>query len=164
MYDFNAEEIFKIAMRIEENGAAFYRKAADLQADAENKKLLLQLAVMEDGHKASFQKMGKDVTEAQKAEQVFDPNGEGAQYLAAMVDSHGGEGSPSAADKLTGKESMEEILTTAIGLEKESILFYLGIKDLVPPKLGRDKVDAIINEERKHVIQLNTLLGKIKGK
>ena len=55
MYDFNAEEIFKIAMRIEENGAAFYRKAADLQADAENKKLLLQLAVMEDGHPRKIQ-------------------------------------------------------------------------------------------------------------
>lgn len=164
MYDFNAAEIFKMAVKIEENGAAFYRRAAELQSDAGNKKLLTQLAVMEDGHKASFEKMSKDVTEAEKTAQVFDPTGESAQYLSAMAASHGGEGSPTAADALTGKETMEEILTTAIGLEKESILFYLGIKDLVPPKLGQKKVDDIIDEERKHVIQLNTLLRKIRNK
>lgn len=164
MYDFNAAEIFKMAVRIEENGAAFYRRAAELQSDAANKKMLIQLAVMEDGHKASFEKMSADVTAAEKTAQVFDPEDESVQYLSAMAASHGGEGSPSAADKLTGKETMEEILTTAIGLEKESILFYLGIKDLVPPKLGQKKVDDIIDEERKHVIQLNTLLRKIKNK
>jgi rubrerythrin len=106
--------------------------------------------------------MSMDVTEAEKTAQVYDPAGESAQYLSAMAASHGGEGSPSAADALSGKETMAQILTTAIGLEKESILFYLGIKDLVPPKLGQKKVDDIINEERKHVIQLNTLLQKIK--
>lgn len=30
-YDFNAEEIFEMAVQIEKNGAAFYRKAASLQ-------------------------------------------------------------------------------------------------------------------------------------
>jgi len=164
MYDFNAAEIFKMAVRIEENGAAFYRKAAGLQSEAENKKMLMQLAAMEDGHKLSFQKMSADVKEAEKTGQVFDPADESALYLSAMVDSHGGEGSPSAADALTGKETMAQILTTAIGLEQGSILFYLGIKDLVPPNLGRKKVDDIINEERKHVIQLNTLLRKIKNR
>ncbi|MBF0205078.1 MAG: rubrerythrin, partial [Desulfamplus sp.] len=32
-YNFNADEIFKVAIRIEENGAAFYRKAASLQKE-----------------------------------------------------------------------------------------------------------------------------------
>lgn len=163
MYDFNAAEIFKMAVRIEEGGAAFYRKAAELQTDEENKKFLEKLAAMEDTHKSSFLKMSDEVTEAEKSEQVFDPSGEAELYLAAMADSHGGEGSPSAVDALTGNETMEEILKTAIGLEKESILFYLGIKDMVPPKLGQGKVDAIIEEERKHVIQLSSMLKKITG-
>lgn len=163
MYDFNAAEVFKMAVRIEEGGAAFYRKAAQLQTDEANKKFLEKMAAMEDTHKSSFLKMSADVTEAEKTEQVFDPNGEAEMYLAAMADTHGGEGSPTAADALTGKESMEEIIKTAIGLEKESILFYLGVKDMVPPKFGQSKVDAIIEEERKHVIQLSGLLKKIKS-
>jgi len=163
MYDFNAGEVFKMAVRIEEGGASFYRKAAELQSDEENKKFLEQLAAMEDSHKSSFLTMSDDVSEAEKAQQVFDPNGDAEMYLAAMADTHGGEGSPTAADALTGKETMEEILKIAIGLEKESILFYLGVKDMVSPKLGQSKVDDIIAEERKHVIQLSSMLKKIKN-
>jgi len=79
-----------------------------------------------------------------------------------MADTHGGEGSPSAADSLTGTETMEEVLTTAIGLEKESVLFYLGIKDIVSPEYGLERIDDIIREERGHIAQLTSLLGKLK--
>ena len=71
-----------------------------------------------------------------------------------MADSHGGEGDPKAADKLSGDESLADILKIAIGLEKESILFYLGLRDMVPERLGQDKVDAIVKEERSHVATL----------
>ena len=159
-YDFNANDMFKLAIRIEENGAAFYRKAAELQGDESNQIFLKKLASMEDAHKATFVEMRKNLTENEKSATVFDPDNESSQYLSAMADSHPGEGSPKAADSLTGKESMQEILSIAIGLEKESILFYLGLRDLVPPKHGQAKLDDIIKEERKHVVQLNTLLNK----
>lgn len=162
-YDFTANEIFKVAIRIEESGANFYRKAAELQTDEQNQAFLQKLAAMEDAHKTAFIEMQRGVTEAEKSTTVFDPNNESSLYLAAMADSHGGEGSPSAANALTGQETMKEILTIAIGLEKESILFYLGLRDMVPPKYGQVKVDTIIKEERKHVIQLDTLLKKQKS-
>jgi len=53
-------------------------------------------------------------------------------------------------------------LNTAIGLEKESVLFYLGIKDMVPPGHGLERIDEIIREERGHIVQLSSLLAKIK--
>jgi hypothetical protein len=31
----------------------------------------------------------------------------------------------------------------------------------VPPKYGQDKLDKIINEERRHIIQLNSFRDKI---
>ena len=162
-YDFNADEVFQMAIRIEANGARFYRKAAELQSDAENRAFLEKLASMEDGHQATFEKMKATITAAEKAATVFDPQGESAQYLAAMADTHGGEGSPSAADALTGRESMLEIIDIAIGLEKESILFYLGLKDLVPPRLGQEKLYDIISEERRHIIQLNGFRQKLQA-
>jgi rubrerythrin len=160
-YDFNINEIFEMAIRIEENGARFYRKAAENQSDDINREMLEKLAVMEDHHKLTFEKMKKTLSDAEQTETVFDPNEESSQYLAAMADTHGGEGSPSAADALTGKESIDDIIQIAIGLEKESILFYLGLKDFVPPKYGQDKLDTIIAEERRHIIQLNGFRKKV---
>jgi rubrerythrin len=160
---FNSDEIFEMAIRIESNGAAFYRKAAGLQSDTKNQNFLEGLAKMEDQHQKIFTEMRKSLTEKEKGPKVFDPNDELSQYLAAMADTMGGEGSPSVADSLTGKETLAEILRTAVGLEKDSILFYLGIKDLIPPQSGQDRIDEIIREERSHVIQLSSLLEKLKS-
>jgi rubrerythrin len=129
---FNADEIFEMAIRIENNGAAFYRKAAGLQSDTKNQNFLEGLANMEDQHKRIFTKMKITLTEKDKSPKVFDPYDEVSQYLAAMADAMGGEGSPSVANSLTGDETLEEIIRIAVGLEKDSILFYLGIKDLIP--------------------------------
>ena len=119
---------------------------------------------MEDRHEKIFTDMRTTLTEKDKEPKVFDPFDEVSQYLAAMADTMGGEGSPSVADALTGNESLEEILKIAVGLEKDSILFYLGIKDLIPAQSGKDRIDEIIKEERRHVIQLSKLLEKLKAK
>ena len=161
---FNADEVFEMAIRIEENGAAFYRKAAELQSEAKNREFLEELAAMEDGHKATFIEIRKTLINKDKAGKVFDPQNELSQYLAAMSDTHGGEGSPSAADSLTGTETIEELLKIAIGLEKESVLFYLGMKDMVAAEHGHERIDDIIREERGHIAQLSSLLGKLKNK
>jgi rubrerythrin len=163
-YDFNAAEVFEMAVRIEENGAAFYRKAADLQEDPSDKNFLETLAHMEDRHKSDFEQMKAAVSDLEKSQTVFDPNEELFIYLKAMADAHVGEGNPNVVDQFTGSETMAEIIQTAIGLEKESIIFYDGLKDLVPPKLGRDKITTIINEEKKHVVQLTGFLKKTQQK
>jgi len=161
-FEFNVDEVLEMAIRIESNGAAFYRKAAGMQSDAKNREFLEGLAAMEDQHQKTFTEMRKTLTEKDKAGKVFDPYNEVSQYLASMADTLGGEGSPSAADALTGTETLEDILKIALGLEKDSILFYLGLKDMVPPKYGQEKIDAIIKEEKKHVAQLSGLLRKMK--
>jgi rubrerythrin len=161
---FNADEVFEMAIRIENNGATFYRRAAGLQSDIKNQKFLESLANMEDRHQKIFTDMRTTLTEKDKEPKVFDPYDEVSQYLAAMADTMGGEGSPSVADTLTGNENLEEILNIAVGLEKDSILFYLGIKDLIPAQSGQDRIDEIIKEERRHVVQLSNLLEKLKAK
>ncbi|MEH0021795.1 MAG: ferritin family protein [Desulfobacter sp.] len=161
-YDFNAAEVFDMAIKIEENGAAFYRRAAELQKDPADKEFLEILAKMEDRHKAVFEEMKTTLSQAEKGDTVFDPQEELAMYLNAMADAHGGEGDPDIADTFTGEETMAEIVGIAVGLEKESILFYVGIKDMVPPKFGRDKIDRIIKEETQHVAQLKGFLRKAK--
>ncbi|MDY0361061.1 MAG: ferritin family protein [Desulforegulaceae bacterium] len=161
-YNFNADEVFQVAIKIEENAGEFYRKAASLQEEAQNVMFLEKLANMEDTHRDTFEKMRKELSEAEKKETVFDPDNELTDYLMSMARYHGGEGSPDAVKALTGNETIEEIVNTAIGLEKESILFYIGILYLVPEKLGQDKIHDIIKEEQRHVVQLNGFLNKFK--
>lgn len=160
---FNADEVLEMAIRIERNGATFYRKTAGLQSDEKNRDFFESLAAMEDKHQETFTEMRKTLSQKNKGGKVFDPHGELALYLASMADTLGGEGSPSAADALTGNETLEDIVNIALGLEKDSILFYLGLKNMVPPKYGRDKIEQIIEEERKHVAQLTGILNKVKA-
>jgi len=159
---FNADEVFEVAIKIEQNGAAFYRKAASLQLESGNRSFLEKLALMEDGHEKTFVAMRAELSGPAKESVVFDPEGENSLYLEAMADVHGGEGSPSAAEKLTGRESMLEVVGIALGLEKKSILYYLGVRDFVPARLGRDRIDTIIKEEQSHVAQLTHILNKVK--
>jgi rubrerythrin len=160
---FNADEVFEMAIRIEENGAAFYRKAAGLQSDAGTKKFLEGLAAMEDGHKRTFSEMQASLTGKEKSGKVFDPQNELSLYLASMADTIGGEGKPSAAESLTGSETLEDIVNTALQLERESILFYVGLKDMVPLKHGQEKIEKIITEEQSHVAQLTNILSQLKA-
>ena len=39
-YEYNAEEVFEMAIQIEANGAKFYRRAAELQKDQTDKDFL----------------------------------------------------------------------------------------------------------------------------
>jgi len=155
---FNADEIFEMAEQIERNGAKFYREAAEKADDADVKKMLLDLAAMEDGHQQTFSQMRKELTDKEKESNVFDPDNEVALYLQTMADFHGTEGKVSSTEKLTGSESMAEILKIALQAEKNSIAFYVGIKDVVANKESKDRVQAIIIEEMAHVSTIGAKL------
>jgi rubrerythrin len=145
---FNADEIFEMAEQIERNGAKFYREAAENASDGDVKEMLLSMAAMEDGHVVTFSQMRKELSAEDKE-----------QYLQTMADFHGTEGKVSSTEKLTGNESMSEILRIALQAEKNSIAFYVGIKDMLASKSGKQKVQAIIIEEMAHV---STIGGKLQ--
>jgi len=158
---FNADEIFEMAEEIERKAGEFYREAAQKTKDVNIRNLLLYMSKMEDEHLSIFHDMRKRLSEQEKAENIYDPDDEGIQYLQTMADAHGYEGKISHDEKLTGKESPVAILKIAIGAEKNSIVFYSGLKTLVIKNAGRDKVEKIINEELGHLAILNQELKKL---
>ncbi len=155
---FNADEIFEMAEEIERNAARFYRQAAKYTLDKKTKQMFLDLAVMEDGHLCTFKQMRSELSGEEKKETVFDPDNEAAMYLQTMAISRGTEGRKSQTEELTGSETIEEIIKIAINAEKNSIVFYVGLKELVPSKMGKNKVGAIIKEEMTHLARLNQYL------
>jgi len=163
-YYFNADEIFEMAEQIERNGAKFYRRVAEQIKNQESRKLLLVLADMEDEHKKIFIEMRAEMLKQGQAATVdptFDPDGEAGLYLQTMADGHIFDTRKDLAESLTGQETMEDILIMAIGREKDSVVFYTGMKDMVSEKLGKDKINGIIREEMWHVTILSRELVEL---
>jgi rubrerythrin len=152
---FNADEIFEMAEQIERNGARFYRRAAEGAVDPRNRQLLLDLAAMEDKHEKVFASMRADLADKKQETAVFDPDEQAALYLRAIADGHIFDVQADPLQLFTGKETMEDILRVAMGMEKDSIVFYLGMKELIPERLGKDRIDGIIHEEMGHLALLS---------
>lgn len=155
-YDFNADEIFEMAEQIERNGASFYRRSAESIAEPAEKKLLLDLAAMEDEHEKTFAGLRAGLSEKEKFTTLFDPEGETALYLRALADTR------VFFEKKIDMSSMEEILKKAILAEKDSIAFYVGMKEIVPVNSGKTKIDAIIKEEMVHIKVLSSKIIALK--
>ncbi len=156
---FNADEVFAMAVQVERNGQAFYQKAADIQNDDATRSFFLELVEMEKAHVTTFQAMREQFADSGETMDMYD---EGGQYLAAVADGYRIEGAPSVTAALTGNETVDDILRMAIRLEKDAVLFYLGIKDVVPEGLGKDKIDLIIDEEKQHLVTLSAELRKAR--
>jgi len=150
-----------MAERIERNGFAFYTGAADHTDDESLNGLLRKFADMEKEHEAIFAGMRAQLSRAEKAEAVFDPESEGVEYLEAMADAKVFNVNVDPATVLAGTETMEEILRIAIGMEKDSVVFYQGIKEAVPEGVGKDRVNAVIKEEMWHIVVLGRELAKL---
>ena len=157
-YDFNMDEVLEMAVQIERNGARFYRTAAERISVSLNRSLLLELATMEEQHEKTFASWRDRLSDEEKEPTVFDPEGAIPKYLKALADTR------VFFEKDIDVTVMKGILKEAITAEKDSIVFYVGMKELVPKKLGKDKIDAIIKEEMDHIRLLADRLKELKSK
>jgi rubrerythrin len=160
---FNADEIFDIAVQIEENASDFYREASKITGDDATKQLLSEFSTMEAGHAQEFDGMRQELSEIDKEPMTFDPYEEAAMYLKSFSEAHGWEGKSAKGIKLSGNETKEEILKSALGAEKDSVAFYVGIKDIVFGKSGKEKVEKIIKEEMKHITGISGMLASMRS-
>ena len=147
---YNAFEAFEIAEQIERNAARFYRKAADMSDDPRAAEMFLKLVEWEKVHAEVFADMRKRLSEQGREVRTFKP-----EYPPLDARTMAGLAvfgiRPDPADELTGSETRQEILKMAVKKEKDSIVFYTGLKAFVPPQAGQDKIDDIIKEEMRHI-------------
>jgi rubrerythrin len=154
-HQFSIDEIFEIAEQIERNGAKFYREAASTTRDVSHQDLLRGLAFTEDEHERTFAVMRKELVQERRREAVYEGEDLAAQYLWAWADKAVFDMESDPLAILAADANMETILTTAIGREKESIVYYTGLKGGLSVEADRAKVDAIIGEELIHVALLS---------
>ena len=153
---FNADEVFDMAIQIERNGEKFYRDSAKRIKDLQARDLLTRLADMEIEHQEVFKDMKTSLAPADQKAMTFDPNNEAGLYLASLANTK------VFFEKDIDTSKLEGIFKSALAAEKDSIAFYLGMKDVVPAGSGRDKIEDIIKEEMRHVRILGESLAALK--
>lgn len=154
---FTASEALDIAMRLERNGQAFYEATARKIEDAEVKELLLTLAGWEQRHYETFQKLA-DRLKLGEPPLLSGPYWQEYElYIQAALGSAMFYGPDKAAAMADQVESVEQALRMALGLEKDSLLFYYDLREMMP-EAERGAVDEIIREEKGHATRLARLL------
>ncbi|MBN2351453.1 MAG: hypothetical protein JXD23_02715 [Spirochaetales bacterium] len=88
---------------------------------------------------------------AQAADEEFEST---SLYLNAILDSDDLEGSRFARHAFSGEETAASIVLLAVDLEKETILYYLGMKELFESEADKKVIDEIIAEEKEHLAAL----------
>lgn len=158
---FSADEILEVAERIERNGVAFYAAGYQAAKDSPAADLLHRLSVWEEGHVKLFATMRSELTDDERAPMVFDPEDQLSAYLRSMADRTVFTEAMRPAEMFGANPTVKHILQLALEREKDAIVFYAGIRSLVPARFGVDKIDAIIHEEVSHVAIIEKQLSEL---
>lgn len=152
MENYSLSEVIEQAVQTEKLGYDFYMNtAAKFKEDHALKELFELLAAKEKGHEKKFSELKGHV----KDEDMVDWE-EVSKYLRAIVESEFFLGSDKSLRSLSGVMTVEEAVRSAIGFEKETLLYFYAVRDLIKNK---DVLDEIIDEEKSHV----TWLGRFKA-
>lgn len=144
-------EVLEIAEKIERSGVKFYRRAAGLCEDTGISTLLVQLAQWETRHIEVFKQMRERLAGEHWQLQDAAPDRIGALDARALAGLAVFGIQPDPNQELTGDENKADVLRIAIEKEKDSIVYYTGLRDFVPKEIDRKAVEEIIQEEMKHV-------------
>lgn len=147
---FAASEVVEIGIQIEKNGRDFYSVLAAETKSPKARDMFKYLAGEEEKHIAVFQNI-LDKTDK------YEPQGLDADQYFAYMNALASESVFTQKDK--GKEiakkvkNDQEAIEIGIGAEKDSIVFYEGMKKAVP---GYDQgvIDEVIAQEQDHLKQL----------
>lgn len=152
MEKFSIVEVVEQAIQTERLGYQFYTTMAErFNKEEELKKLFTTLAEKELTHEKTFTELKNILgdTEPEGWEEI-------QQYMRAIVESEFFLGKNKALPSMDKIKTVSDAVNFAIQFEKETLLYFYGIKDAVKEK---DIVDEIINEERSHIRWLIAFKG-----
>jgi len=154
---FEAGDIVEVAVRIEENGANFYRYAEQLAGREEVKALFRHLADEEVKHQRTFTEILAGM-ERNLPPEGYD--GEYAGYLHNYVDNKLIFTAEAFAREMTQIRDEASALDFAIRRELDSLLYYREIREFLPAD-RRSAIDRIIAKEKAHFTRLSEMKKKL---
>jgi rubrerythrin len=154
MAKFSTREAVEMAVQTERLGYQFYNEMADRFKDHEGlSDLFRRLALKEKSHEAVFARLRDQAA----AEDIDHPE-EVAHYMRAMVESEFFIGNEKSLPSMDNVKTVGDAVDYALGFEKETLLFFVGLRDMLG---DGGAMDAVINEERSHIAWLSEFKGKL---
>ena len=147
---FSVSELINIAIGIERKGIAFYDIMAKSTENTAARGVFHCLTDMEREHVKIFQSMLNEADKYQPSETLTE---EHTDYLQALVDNAVFTDAQITSEMAIQADSDMKALEFAIGVEKDSILFYYEMRDIMP-KQAYPILNGIIAEEKSHLKQL----------
>jgi len=150
-----AAEALKWALEIEKNGEAFYNAVAAKGVDPEVKALFEDLAAQERGHYQAFQKMLEKVKPEPDLSNIeYD---EYQTYLQVALAEALFAGPDKGLTLAKQAQDRETALRAAMGFEKDTLLFFYDLREMVS-EAERRAISDIILEEKAHLRRLAKML------
>jgi rubrerythrin len=158
LFSFNAGEVFKMALRLEEQGSRFYETAAARPFSSEIRELFQTLARAEKGHHAFITDLLTRVPPAGPT--VWDPDNELDQYLKMMADQHIFSRGQAELDRLIADlTDISQAVILAMSFEKDTIVFFMELMNAADNPESREQMKKLVDEERGHLRRLARLLA-----
>lgn len=155
---YKATDIVEMALEIEKSGELFYRAVAEKAKSTEVKALFEDLAEQEVLHYKTFKKLSKITWDTSSL-----PGGDWSQYLMylqSVIQSAFFQGRDKALALAEEVSDEKEALRMAMNFEKETLLFFYDLRDMVSDA-DREIVMRIVDEEKQHLQRLGGLLQQI---
>jgi len=150
-----ATDVIEMALELEKSGAAFYRAVAKKAKTDQIRTLFEDLADAEVQHHAAFQKLSKTVWD--QPLMLPDEWTQYLMYLQATIQSAFFEGEDKALALAEQVSDEKEAIRMAMGFEKETLLFFHDLRDMVS-ETDKPVVLRIVNEEKAHLRRLAEML------
>ena len=154
---FTPTELINIAIGIERSGITFYDIMARTTDNEMARDIFHDFVEMERAHLNLFQNMLSNISNDKPPEIE---TSEYAGYLQALIDDAVFTNDAVMSETLTQADSDIKALEIGISAEKDSILFYQSIKDIMPRR-AVPALEKIISEEKSHLQQLTTIRKKL---
>lgn len=155
MEQYSLVEIIEQAVQTEKLGHELYSRMAERFAKEQKLKVLFEtLAARELAHKKTFSDLKGRI-----GDQKIENPEEVSNFLRAVVESEFFLGSHKSLPSLEHLQSVDDAVKFASGFEKETLLYFLGLRDIVKDK---GVIDEIIMEEKRHIAWLNDFQKAMK--
>ena len=154
---FSGNELINIAIGIEQRGITFYDIMARSTDNDMARHVFQNLADMERGHIQIFEDM---LGEADKYQPSETSRQEYADYLQALIDNAIFTDDMITSEMATQADSDMKAVELGISAEKESILFYYEMRDIMPQQ-ALPMINRIISEEKSHLRQLSEIKKRL---
>ena len=151
---FSANELLDMAIKLEKNGEAVYRRAIEMVSKPELISLLEWMADEERRHADFFSELKRNL-------ETNRPNLFMEEMSRELFDDLLGDKNFSLKEvNFSTIETSDDLFAIFIEFEKDSVIFYKVLEPFVEDPIALEHLKKIIDEENRHIQHLQESIGR----